>query len=289
MTRKVLGTVLLALLAHLTFVPELRAAESVAMITDLTGRATLRSGGASAPAELLAYLAAGTELKLEAGARVTVTFFSKPLEVTLTGPAQASIAKDGATMQSGPPPRIRTLGAAVGSTARKFEPIARERLALAAVVMRSGRPELKLLAPANTKVLTATPEFAWTEITGAQYRLVLAERNGKIVLERALDQASFKLEQPLRRAATYTWHVQAQPAKGEALQAETTFSVASAAEARTLAQGRPAPKASFSQRVLYATRLDALGFRHDAAAAWRALRAERPEDETLRRLAGDAS
>lgn len=288
MTRKVLGTVLLALLAHLTFIPELRAAESVAMITDLTGRATLRSGGIPAPAELLAYLAAGVELKLEAGARVTVTFFAKPIEVTITGPAQASIAKDGATMLSGPPPRIRTLGAAVDSTARKFEPIVRERLALAAVVMRAGRPELKLFGPAHTKVLTATPEFAWTEITGAQYRLVLAEGDGKVLLERVLKQATFKPDQPLRREAAYTWRVRAQLAKGEVLQAETTFSVASAAEARTLAQGRPAPGASFSERVLYASRLDALGFRHDAAGAWRTLLAERPEDETLRRLAAHA-
>lgn len=288
MTRKVLGTVLLALLAHLTFVPGLRAAESVAMITDLTGRATLRSDGGPAPAELLAYLAAGAELKLEAGARVTVTFFAKPLEVTLTGPAQASIVKDGATMLSGPPPRIRTLGAAVDSTARKFEPIARERLALAAVVMRAGRPELKLFGPANTKVLTATPEFSWTAIPGAQYRLVLAERDGKVLLERTLKQATFKPDEPLRRDAAYTWRVQAQLAKGEALQAETTFSVASAAEALALAEGRPAPGASFSERVLYASRLDALGFRHDAAGVWRALLAERPEDETLRRLAAHA-
>lgn len=288
MIRKIPGTLLLALLAHLTFVPELRAAESVAMITDLTGRATLRSGGAPAPAELLSYLAAGTELKLEAGALATVTFFAKPLEVTLTGPAQATIAKDGATMQSGPSPRIRTLGAAVGSTARKFEPIARERLALAAVVMRAGRPELKLYGPANTKVLTTTPDFAWTEISGAQYRLVLAEREGKVLLERDLRQATFKPDEPLRRGAAYTWRVQAQPVKGEALQAETTFSVASAADARTLTQGRPAAGASFSERVLYAARLEALGFRHDAASAWRALRAERPEDETLRRLAANA-
>ena len=45
--------------------------------------------------------------------------------------------------------------------------------------------------------------------------------------------------------------------------------------------------AGFSERVLFAARLDAEGFRDDATIAWRALSRERPDDEVLRKLAGD--
>lgn len=48
---------------------------------------------------------------------------------------------------------------------------------------------------------------------------------------------------------------------------------------------RPAEDAAFSDRLIYALRLEALGFGEDAGEVWRRLAGERPEDPTLRSLA----
>lgn len=264
------------------------AAASVAMITDLAGKASVHEGTRTSAAAILAYLPGGADLVVEPGARVTVTFFAKPVALTLNGPARGTLMADGFRMVSGRPAQARALVTAAVSGGQRFEAAARERVAIAAVEMRASRPTLKILAPHSPRVLAATPELRWSALAGSEYQYVLSDERGNAVVERTVRTAAATLEQPLQRGATYTLRVTAKPATGDAQTASITFTVADANAAHALEQAQPKTGADFTERVLYAARLDAEGYATDAARLWQALAAERPDDDTLQTLAKPA-
>jgi hypothetical protein len=137
------------------------AAEPVAMVTDLKGNVTHTVDGKPAPLGLLAYLEPGTRLRLDAGARAVVTFFSRPVQVTLAGPAEALVEDGRARMLRGAPPQVRELDAARSGAARKLEPLQRERLAMATFHMRSTQPTVPCTSSDSSKtkrVATARPK-----------------------------------------------------------------------------------------------------------------------------------
>src|SRR5882762_7337951 len=108
-----------------------RAAEPVAMVTDLKGNVTHTVDGKPASLGLLAYLESGTRLRLDPGASAVVTFFSRPVQVTLAGPAEALVEDAGVRVLRGAMPQMRELDPARSGAARKLEPLQRDRLAMA--------------------------------------------------------------------------------------------------------------------------------------------------------------
>lgn len=285
-----LPAALLLAAALFSTVTTVASAAPVAMITDLKGKVTLVESGRSRAAALLAYLEPDSRLQLESGAQVVLTYFAKPIEVTLAGPAEASIAADGARVARGAKPAVRALDAGRTDTARKFEPIARDKLALATVHMRAApRPAPRPVYPADTAILSTTPTLEWAEIsTASGYRIVITDAAGATVLDQQVAKPPLAIpsERALRAGAAYEWRVEAKLASGSIASAESKFSVAEATRARSLERARPATDASFSERLLYAARLESEGLREDAKHLWQALAKERPEDETLKRWAG---
>ena len=71
-------------------------AAPVVMVTDVRGGAFVvkKEREASQKLALLDYLQAGAELRLDAGARVAVTFLAKPVEIVLNGPATGRVGED---------------------------------------------------------------------------------------------------------------------------------------------------------------------------------------------------
>jgi hypothetical protein len=268
------------------------AASPVAMVSDLDGAVTLSEAGKSRPAGLLAYLEPGTALRIAPGARVVLSFFSKPIEVTLTGPAEATLGPEGVTVAKGAAPAVRSLEPARVDAARKFELVQREKVGLAAVHMRSiVRPQLTVDGPANTGVYGTSPVLAWSGLPGvASYRLVLRESGGEAGGNTLVDQTvagtSYALDQaPLRFGAAYEWRVEARLASGERVSAKASFSVIDGARAKRIAALKPLDNAAFSERVLFAVQLESEGLAYEAKREWRALAAERPEDAALRKWA----
>ena len=264
-------------------------AAPVAMITDLKGKVSVIEGGKARPATLLTYLAPDNRLQLEAGAQVVLTYFSKPLEVTLAGPADATIATDGAQVSKGAKPLIRSLGAERVNSARRFEPVAREQLALATVHMRaSAKPAPRPTYPSDTAIVSITPALEWAELPAATgYRILLKDAAGVILIDETVARPPLAItaKHALKPGASYEWRVEAKLASGTPPSAETKFSVLATAQAKALKAAQPKPGDSFSTRLLYAARLQAEGLNADAKRLWTTLAAERPEDENLKQLA----
>lgn len=259
--------------------------EPVAMVTDIKGTATLTETGKQKQLTLLYYLAPGSELHIESGSAVVVTYFVKPMEFTLAGPAEVTIGTDGPQVTKGNKPEIRSFDSRRADAAKKFEPIQRERVAFAAVQMRGPKPELKAVAPANTKVLSTTPEFSWTELPGVKhYRFVLLDGAGKALYERSLDGTLLRLPKAnaLKYGTAYDWRIEAEVSPGQTISTTATFNVIDAARAKSVAMARPKPGAPFSERLLFAARLESEGLGGEAKQAWLELVKERPNDETLR-------
>ena len=259
-------------------------ASPVAMVTDLAGAITLGEAGKSRPAALLAYLEPATTLRIPAGARMVITFFSKPVEVTLTGPAEATLAAEGVQVTKGAAPTVRSLADTHADAARRFEPIQRERVALATVQMRSILLlQLTIDGPSNTNVYSATPLLSWKGPGGVEsYRVVVNDSQGNTLVDQTVSGTSLALDSPLRYGASYGWRVEAKSRSGEPLSAKATFAVVDGAQAKRIASMKPSGGAPFSERLLFAAQLQSEGLAYEAKREWQTLAAERPEDPSLR-------
>ena len=279
-----------ALLLTACLLAPIAAAAPIAMITDIKGKVTLVEGSRSRPATVLAYIEADNRLQLEAGSQVVLTYFAKAIEVTLAGPGEASVAVDGARVSKGARATQRSLEAGRVDTARKFEPMAREKLALATVHMRSSpKPAPRPTSPVDTVIITTRPSLDWVELSSATgYRVVVRDASGTVLDQQvAKPPLVFTPERALRAGTAYEWRVEAKLASGAIVSADAKFSVADAARAKAVEHSRPGAEASFSERLLFAARLESEGMREAAKPLWQALARERPDDETLKRWAND--
>jgi hypothetical protein len=269
-------------------IPLPAAAAPVAMVTDMSGSVTLSEAGKARAASLLAYIEPGTDVRIDSGGRLVLTYFSKPIEVTLTGPADATIGAEGVKVAKGNAAGVRSLDARRVDTARKFEPVQREKLALATVQMRgAARPQIIVDGPANTSVYVTSPVLSWGALPGvSSYRVVVSDSSGKTHLDQAVQGTRLILNKPpLKYGASYDWRVEANLGSGELISAKANFSVIDGARARRIASAKPRAGASFSERVLFAAQLESEGLAYDAKQEWRTLAAERPGDASLREWA----
>lgn len=264
------------------------AEDAVAMVTDVKGQVTSNVQGNSEKLGLLSYLSPNAELRLESGARVVVTYFSKPQECVFVGPARVRIAPDGPIVLSGGAAEMRKLGQQQAGAAKRFSSMQRERLVQATFEMRALKAGVRLLGPVETPVLDSEPEFLWSGPSNAgRYHFTLFAQDGRVLQDLQLPEAHLKLSgaSPLARGQGYSWKVEATLPSGETLAASGRFSVLDESAAQRLLAARPAPGAEFSVRVLYAALLEAEGLKHDAAQAWQALAQERPDDPSLQERA----
>ncbi len=254
-----------------------------AMVTDVAGTVSIIEAGKARPAPLLSYLEPGTSVRLAPGARLVLAFLSGSIEATLTGPAEGIVGMDGITLSSGAA-TLRSLQAARSGAARAFEPVQRQRLALATVEMRGAKPRIVIDGPANTNLYGAAPLLTWRALPGvASYRVVLTDASGATLIDRSVSATSVSVPEPLRFGASYAWRVEASLPAGP-VSANAKFSVIESEPAKRIAALKPPPGAPFSERVLFAAQLESAELAYEARQEWRALAAER-DDAALREWA----
>jgi len=259
-------------------------AAPVAMVTDLQGAATLAKD--KARLGLMAYLEPGTEITLAANAKLTLTFLTKPLEQSFSGPAKIVVQTDKIEVLQGGAGQSRKLDPDKVTVAMKFEPAARDRMTQATFVMRSTSLRLELIGPAATKVTTTTPEFSWKALKDASgYKISLLDEAGKLLREQRVSVNTWTPQgsEALSPGKSYQWTVEATLASGQTDTAQAQFSVLDKAAAKNIAKHKPGQHAPFSERLLYAARLENEGLTHEAAALWRELAAERPGEPALQK------
>ena len=274
---------LLVMASALWLAPAPAVAQNVAMVTDLSGRVA-----GQGPVTILSEIPADARIRMESGSRLVVVYLKSGEEYTFTGAAQIQFGAAGPRVLSGAKPQKKAnpLGKAGAVT---IKPVS---VAQAAFVMRSSRPtaRIKLLALSGTRTLETAPEFRWQAIEpGARYRFEITDDTGKSLHESEVTETSVRLPASvkLREGADYTWEVSTRTRAGRRYASAGDFSVAPAevrAQARTL---RPAAGAPVSRRVAYAAWLEQMALRDEARPYWKALAAERPQDEKLRAMAAE--
>jgi len=277
---------LAALAVCLALLGRVALAAPVAMVTDLQGVVT---AAPKAKLTLMAYIEPATEIQVEAGGRLTLTFFAGAQEQTVRGPAKILVQTDNVDVLQGEAAQSRKLDPDKVSAAKKFEPALHDRMAVATFVMRSSSPpKLALLAPVDTKISTIAPEFSWRAATSAnEYKLTLWDDQGRVLREARARGTKWRPlpNEALRYGREYQWKVESVDAAVQAESANARFSLLDEEAVKRIAQQKPKAGAVFSERLLYATQLEIEGLAFEAAQQWRALAAERPQDAVLQKLA----
>lgn len=257
-------------------------ASSVAIVTDLSGTATVEGKAIS----VLSEIPTDAHVQLDGGTRMVTIYYSSGDEHTFTGPAQIQF-------RAGEP---RTSGGTKHE--RRANPLARDGKDIAikpvgvlqaGFVMRGARStaRIRLLSPSGARTLERSPEFRWTELEpGLKYRFELIDETGKSLYEADVAGASLRLPESLglRDGAGYTWEVSTRLPDGRRYVGVSDFSVASP-DLRSQAEVlRPAVTAPVSVRVAFALWLEQMGLKDEARKYWRVLAAERPQNERLKTL-----
>jgi hypothetical protein len=261
----------------------------VAMVTDLTGKASVSSGSRTRDLTILAELDAGAKVELGAGATLVALYLETGDEYVLKGPATIEFKPGEPVVPSGARPEKRSLSLGKGGKDVKIRQVG---MAQGAMVMRSVRtePRIALLTLNRTLALSVPLEFRWKELQpGARYAFTLSDDSGRLVAEAAVDGTSYVLPASIaiRESLPYTWQVAARLPDGKKYSNSGEFTLASA-DLRSRAEAlRPGPSALLSTRVAYAAWLDQEDLRDEARKYWKAAAAERPDDPRLKALAGD--
>ncbi len=258
------------------------AGETVAVITDLQGEATIDVDGSPGPAEILANLSSGVELQLQDNAKLTLVYFKSGKEYVYTGPASIRIDTGQPKTMSGAKGKSREL-AIVKETG--LTPSAGSMRQAAIVLRGFKQKKIQLVSPKNTSILKTHPTFTWkSPEAGVQYRFVILDEAGKTIVETLINGTSFKTppEITFLDNVYYTWQVEARLASGSVYSSSADFKVLVKAERDRLNRLRPAKNSLFAERVLYAAALEQLGLRKDARSYWRTLAAERPGAAVLK-------
>ena len=277
----------LAALGLLLAVPAPVHAQSVAMITDVTGKVS--QPGGKAALTILSEIEADARIQLEAGARLVAIYLKSGDEYSVTGPAQVQFRSDGLHGLSGAKP-VKQAGpiAKSGADVR----IKAASVTQAAFVMRSIRTtgRINLRALSGTKILDANPEFQWQAVEpGLKYRFQLKDETARTLIDTEVDGTSLTLPASIRLIddAAYRWDVSARSADGQFHAGAGVFTVATA-ELRSEAESlRPASVAPVYARVAFAAWLAQMELRDEARKYWKVLAAERPDDARLKSLAGE--
>ena len=165
-----------------------------------------------------------------------------------------------------------------------MEPALRERVTVGAVVMRGLEPP-RMVGPNNVDVLDARTSLLWQNMGDKSIRVSLFRADAGAPLAQTVTRESQWALPTALLAGEYTWELEVASDPPVWLM-RGRFRVVDAADARRVRLGAaPAAQAPFSQRMAYAMLLESENFRHDALLAWRALAAERPDEESLKRWA----
>jgi hypothetical protein len=115
------------------------------------------------------------------------------------------------------------------------------------------------LQPSGVVTESDRPEFRWTPVEGARYRVMVLQNEKLVARSGPIDEAHWRPPQPLQRGRIYVWQVEVAPPDGDARlipeppMPEALFQVAGDAAMREIAAARVArPDDRLLLGILYA-------------------------------------
>lgn len=267
--RTMLRTFVLFLLAT----PPVLAAEGIAFISDMKGEVAVDG---NARPMLLSELAKGQKVTVGKDSQASVMYITTGKEYVLKGPADY-LVKDTEIAGSVMPPVSRSTEWRANT--RVLAQVS--QTSAASVRMRSiAQPRQdasKATAPYPSEgtVATLQPVFRWNpaEAKPAEFTLQLVGQDKPVHVARSVAGGNYRLPAKLRPESEYVW---AAVAGGAELGAGKFRTLSSEALAR-LDKRRPAERAEFSDRLMYALLLQEMGATQEAREAWAKLSQERAD------------
>lgn len=258
-----------------------QAAGGIAFITDLKGEVSV--DGASRPL-LMSELGKGQKIAVGKDSQLSVMFIQSGKEYVLRGPGDYTVGERDIGAASGMPPAAReTAWRASNQVLVKVA-----QTSSASIRMRSIAPpkaaKAKLDFPTQGAVTQLQPTLRWTPPEGkdaAEVTLAVAGKEAKPVGRAKVTGASHRFAAKLQPDTEYAWSVSV---AGEEI-GSARFRTLPAAAIQDAQKRRPADKAEFSDRLMYALFLQELGATQEAQDAWARLAQERADLPELSSLA----
>ena len=248
-------------------------AQGVAFITDLKGDVTIE--GNQRPL-VLAELTRGQKLTLGADGRAAIMYIATGKEYALKGPGEYLVKDTEVTNAAGAAAAARTTEWRASSAV--LAQVA--QTSNASVRMRSlAKPRVEpgpvLVYPTQGNVSTLQPTFRWNSMDARTPGEITLNVDGqdKPVHRAKTTGAAYKMPARLKPATDYQWKVSV----GSEELGTGRFRTLPADAIRTIDARRPAARAEFSDRLMFALLLQEMGATQEARELWSSLSQERAD------------
>jgi hypothetical protein len=262
-------------------VPPALAAGAVAFVTDLSGEVSVDGG--SRPL-LMGELAKGQRVAVRKGGALSVMFIQSGREFALKGPGDFTVGEREIAVASGTTPVAReTPWRASGDVLVKVAQTQSASIRMRSLAPAKPAEPAALEFPVRGAVSTLQPVLRWTADAKApaEVSIALAGAEGKPVVKAKVTGNTMKVPSRLKADTEYVWSVSI---AGTEL-GKASFRTLPAASLEKADKRRPADKAEFSDRVLYALLLQELGASQEATELWGRLAQERGDLPEIAALA----
>lgn len=257
------------------------AADGIAFITNLKGDVAV--DGNPRPA-LLSELAKGQKIAVGKESQASVMYIHSGKEYLLKGPADYFVKDTEISSTSGMPPvtrntEWRTSNKVLVQVARSSAASVRMR----SVAPAKAAPSPVLLFPTQGSVATLQPTFRWKAAdakAAAEFTLAVVGEDKPVVRARAIG-GSYQAAAKLEPGTEYYWVV----ASGGHELGTGKFRTLPKEAIEAIEQRKPAEKADFTDRLMYALLLQEHGAAQEAREAWARLSQERADLPELAALA----
>ena len=256
-------------------------AQGVAMALDRMGDVEVAASGKTARLNVLDYLAPDAELRLPASTSATIVYLATSQEWQFSGPGRYRLQAGQPQALQGAAPKSRGVPAPSAQAMARLEPTQRERMALGAVVMRSIGP-LRIVGPNNVDLLGGQPTLLWQTNATSAVRVSVTAAGSQAPMAQTVTTALQWTVPSELPPGDYIWRVEV-AADTPGMARSGRFRIIDSSDEKRARIGQP--PTSFAQRVAYAVMLESEELPHDALLLWRALAAERPDEESLRQWA----
>jgi hypothetical protein len=266
---------------------QVHATETAALISDVSGNATIKINGASSPAKLLASIPVGTKIELAAGAKLSLIYVAKGEEYKLTGPGSYQL--EGAsphTISGAEPAKQASIGGALNGKRIRSENVTQATLTMRGV--KKVHRNLEPLTPSGSITLADPLQLRWRAPTdGLAYQIQLIDNQNKALVAKEVTGNTFTLPPEIQLASGgyYVWNVTTTLPDGSLVNASAQFKVASNEIREQAAKLKPGKNGTVSERVAYGLWLEGENLSNEAVQVWVELAEDYPDEPNIRERA----